>query len=114
VEGGDARPPGLWRCRVEAAFDADGGRGKHIRARGHILVTYVAFFKPPATVFLSELDAKDRRSANEWEYIDAVGVWLELGQAAMAMARNGEDENGGASSGNPGSGSSAGGAAADA
>jgi hypothetical protein len=77
-------------------------------------LTYMAFFKAPATAFLSELDAKDRRSAKEWEYINAVGVWLELGQAAMALARNREDENGGASSGNPGSSSSAGGAAADA
>jgi hypothetical protein len=49
------------------------------------------FFKPPATAFLSELKAKDRRSAKEWEYIN-VGVWLELGQAEMVLARNGEDD----------------------
>jgi hypothetical protein len=58
----------------------------------HIPVTHMAFFKPPATVFLSELKEKDRRSAKEWEYISAAGVWLELGQAAMALARNWEDD----------------------
>jgi hypothetical protein len=31
----------------------------------HVHVTHVAFFKPPATAFLSELKAKDRRSAKK-------------------------------------------------
>jgi hypothetical protein len=50
----------------------------------------MAFFKPPATSFLSELRGRDRRSAKEWEYINAAGVWLELGQTALTLAREGE------------------------
>jgi hypothetical protein len=60
------------------------------RGGGHVPVTHMAFLKPPATAFLSELKAKDRRSAKEWEYINAVWMRLDLGQAAMALAQNGE------------------------
>jgi hypothetical protein len=51
----------------------------------------MAFFKPPATAFLSELKSKNWRSAKEWEYVNAAGVWLELGQAALAIVKDGGD-----------------------
>jgi hypothetical protein len=66
------------------------GEGSIFEREAHVNVTRMAFLKPPATAFLSELKVKDRRSAKE--YFNAVGVWLELGQAAMALARNGEDD----------------------
>jgi hypothetical protein len=56
----------------------------------HVPVTHMAFFKPPTTAFLSELKIKDRRSAKEWEYVNAAGVWLELGQASLAIVKDGE------------------------
>jgi hypothetical protein len=61
----------------------------------HVPVTHLEFFKPPATSFLSELRNKDRRSAKEREYINAAGVWLELGQSALALAREGDEEDDG-------------------
>jgi hypothetical protein len=54
----------------------------------------MAFFKPPASSFLSDLRNKDRRSAKEWEYINAAGVWLELGQTALSLAREGSADDG--------------------
>jgi uncharacterized membrane protein YgcG len=66
------------------------GEGSIFERGAHVPVTHMAFFKPPATAFLSELKAKDRRSAKEWEYINAAGVWLELGQAALALVKDGD------------------------
>jgi hypothetical protein len=63
------------------------GEGSLFERGSHVPVTHMAFFKPPPTAFLSELRAKDRRSAKEWEYINAAEVWLELGQAAMSLTR---------------------------
>jgi hypothetical protein len=63
------------------------GEGSMFERESYVPVTHMSFFKPPATAFLSELKAKDRRSAKEWEYINAAGVWLELGQAALALAK---------------------------
>jgi hypothetical protein len=74
VEGGNDRPPGLLRRGVGAAVDADGGEGRIFERGRHVPVTRMAFFKPPATAFLSELKAKDRRSRKEGKYINAVGV----------------------------------------
>jgi hypothetical protein len=56
----------------------------------HVPVIHLAYFKPPASSFLSELRAKDRRSAKEWEYVNAGGVWVELGQTALDLALDGE------------------------
>jgi uncharacterized membrane protein YgcG len=67
------------------------GEGSIFERGAHVPVTHMELFKPPATAFLSELKAKDRRSAKEWEYVNAAGVWLELGHAAMALARDMED-----------------------
>jgi hypothetical protein len=67
------------------------GEGSMFERGSHVPVTHMSFFKPLTTAFLSELKSKDRRSANEWEYINAAGAWLELGQAAVALAK--EDEN---------------------
>jgi hypothetical protein len=68
------------------------GEGSIFERGAHVPVTHMAFFKPPATAFLSELKAKDRRSAKEWEYVNAAGVWLELGQAALALAKEGDED----------------------
>jgi hypothetical protein len=67
------------------------GEGSIFERGAHVPVTQMAFFKPPATAFLSEQKSKGRRSAKEWEYVNAVGVWLELGQAALAIVKDGED-----------------------
>jgi hypothetical protein len=66
------------------------GEGSIFEREAHVPVTQMAFFKPPATAFLSELKSKDRRSAKKWEHVNAAGVWLELGQAALAIEKDGE------------------------
>jgi hypothetical protein len=63
------------------------GEGNVFGRGNHVPVTHLAFFKPPATAFLSELKARDRRSAKEWEYVNCAGVWLEMGQAALTIER---------------------------
>jgi hypothetical protein len=55
-------------------------------------VTHTEFFKTSATAFLGELRNKDRRSAKEWEYTNAFSVWLELKQAALALAKDNETD----------------------
>ena len=47
----------------------------------------MGFFKPPSDAFLIELRSKDRWSAKEWEYLNPIGVWTELGLVAMEVAR---------------------------
>lgn len=49
--------------------------------------THTRYFKPLADALLSELKSRDRRSANEWEYVNAAGVWTESGVAAFGMAK---------------------------
>jgi hypothetical protein len=66
------------------------GNGSVFERGNHVPVTHLTYFKPPASAFLSELRAKDRRSAKEWEYVNAAGVWVELGQTALDLARDGE------------------------
>jgi hypothetical protein len=66
------------------------GEGSIFERGAHVPVTHMAFFKPPATSFLSELKSRDRRSATEWEHVNTAGVWLELGQAALAIVKDGE------------------------
>jgi hypothetical protein len=41
------------------------GEGSMFKQGSHVPVTHMSFFKPPATAFLRELKAKDRRSAKE-------------------------------------------------
>jgi hypothetical protein len=69
------------------------GQGSVFERGSHVPVTHMAFFKPPATSFLSDLRSRDRRSAKEWEYVNAAGVWLELGQTALTLAREGDGED---------------------
>jgi hypothetical protein len=66
------------------------GNGSVFERGNHVPVTHLAYFKPPTSAFLSELRAKDRRSAKEWEYLNAAGVWVELGQTALYLARDEE------------------------
>jgi hypothetical protein len=70
------------------------GEGSVFERGSHVPITHLAFFKPPATSFLSELRNKDRRSAKEWEYVNAAGVWLELGQTALSLTREGGADDG--------------------
>ena len=44
----------------------------------HVAVTHMGYFKQPSDAFISALRSRDRRSAKEWEYINAAGVWTEL------------------------------------
>jgi hypothetical protein len=63
------------------------GEGSIFERTAHVPVTHMAFFKPPATAFLSWRKSKYRRSANEWESVNEAGMWLELGQAALAIVK---------------------------
>jgi hypothetical protein len=49
------------------------GNGSVFERVNHVPVTHLDLFKPPASDFLSELRAKDQRSAKEWEYVNAAG-----------------------------------------
>ena len=46
-------------------------------------MTHIGYFNPLKDVSLADLNSKDGRSAKEWEYINAAGVWLELGMASL-------------------------------
>lgn len=66
------------------------GEGSVFERGPHVPVTHLGYFKPPTDAFLSDLKAKDRRSAKEWEYINSAGVWTELGLAALEVAKDQE------------------------
>lgn len=53
----------------------------------HVPVTDMAYLKPLMDAFLTHLRQKDRRSAKEWEYINYAGVWAQVVQIAMVVAR---------------------------
>lgn len=63
------------------------GEGSIFERGPHVPVTHMKYFKPPADAFLADLRSKDRRSAKEWEYVNAAGVWAELGLAALELAK---------------------------
>lgn len=67
------------------------GEGGIFERGPHVPVTHMGYFKPPTDAFFTELRAKDRRSAKEWEYINAAGVWAELALMSMELARTGTD-----------------------
>lgn len=58
----------------------------------HVPITHMAFFKAPIDAFLTDLKSKDRRSAKEWDYLNAAGVWLESGLAALRLAKEGQGD----------------------
>ena len=64
------------------------GEGSIFERGPHVPVTHMGYFKPPADAFVSELRSRDRRSAREWEYVNACGVWTELGLAALGVAKD--------------------------
>ena len=64
------------------------GEGSVFERGPHVPVTHMGYFKPPADAFVSELKSKDRRSAKEWEYVNACSVWTELGLAALGVAKD--------------------------
>lgn len=51
------------------------GEGSAFERASSAPATHFTYFKPPASAFLSDLRHRDRRSAKEWEYINAAGVW---------------------------------------
>lgn len=63
------------------------GEGGVFERGAHVPVTHMGYFKPPVDAFLSELRSRDRRSAKEWEYVNAAGVWAELAMVALEFAR---------------------------
>lgn len=63
------------------------GEGSVFERGPFVPITHLGYFKPPVDAFLNELKSKDRRSAKEWEYINAAGVWLETGLASMTLAK---------------------------
>jgi hypothetical protein len=70
------------------------GAGRVFERGSHVPITLLAFFKPPATPSVSKIRGKKQRSAKEWEHVIAAGVWLELGQTVLALAREGSAEDG--------------------
>lgn len=63
------------------------GEGSVFERGAHVPVTHMGYFKAPTDAFLTELRSKDRRSAKEWEYVNAAGVWTELGLMSLEVAR---------------------------
>lgn len=63
------------------------GEGSVFERGPHVPATHLAYFKPPVDAFLTELKSKDRRSSKEWEYINAAGVWNEMGLSALSLLR---------------------------
>ena len=64
------------------------GEGSIFERRPHVPGRHMGNVKPPADAFLSELKTRDRRSAKEWEYINAAGVRTELGVEDLGVARD--------------------------
>lgn len=64
------------------------GEGSAFERGPHVPVTHFGYFKPPIDAFITDLKAKDRRSAKEWEYINAAGVWTEVGLSSLSVLKN--------------------------
>lgn len=52
----------------------------------------MGYFKPFTVPFLTELRAKDCRSAKDWEYINEAGVWVEIGLTYPSVAKNSDGD----------------------
>lgn len=63
------------------------GEGGPFERGPHVPATHMRYFKPPVDAFLTELKGKDRRSAKEWKYVNASGVWSEMGLSALSLLR---------------------------
>lgn len=63
------------------------GEGSVFERGSHVPITHMGYFKPPADAFLADLRLKDRRSAKEWEYVNAAGAWTDVAMVAMEVAR---------------------------
>lgn len=66
------------------------GKGCVFSRRPYVPVTRMAYFKPPADAFLSDLRLKDHRSAKEWEFINGAGVLVETDLAVLELAKEEE------------------------
>lgn len=51
----------------------------------HVPKTQIGYFKPENNAFMVEMKAKDRRSAEDWVYVNGAGVWLETGLTTMEI-----------------------------
>ena len=67
------------------------GEGRVFERGPYVPITHLAYFKPPMDAFAVELKTKDRRSVKEWEYVNAAGVWLETGLAALTLTKDADD-----------------------
>ena len=63
------------------------GEGSVFERGAHVPATHMGFFKPPADAFLNQLRQKDRRSAKEWEYVNAAGIWAHMALIAVILAK---------------------------
>lgn len=57
-------------------------------------VTHMGYSNLPVDAFLSNLETKDLLSVKEWEHVNAAGVCLEPGLAAMQVMKEGEEGSG--------------------
>lgn len=78
---------------IELQSAAMVGEGSSFERGAHVSALHFNYFKPPETPFLSSLRSRDRRSAKEWEYINAAGVWLDISRKSLEKCM--EDESGG-------------------
>ena len=69
------------------------GEGSVFERGPHAPVTHMGYFKPAADAFVSELRSRDRRSAKEWEYINAAGVWTKMGLSALIVPKDQSEED---------------------
>ena len=64
------------------------GNGSVFRRGPHVQASHFGFFKPEVDAFYQTLQRKDRRSAKEWEYINAAGAWADMATTMMVIAKN--------------------------
>lgn len=51
-------------------------------------MTHIGYLKPPSVAFLTELRAKDRKSANKWDFINSSIIWVEMGRTDLSVPKN--------------------------
>lgn len=69
------------------------GEGSVFERGPYFPITHMAYFKLPMDAFAVELKTKDPRSVKESEYVNAAGVWLDTGLAALTLAKELDDSS---------------------
>lgn len=78
------------KCLVEDVREADLEAGGAVFHREAPLIDHFSYFKPKSASMYIQLSGKDRRSAKEYEYVNAAGVWGEMALAGMTSICEGE------------------------